>query len=100
MTAFFGGNTLTVGTPAAGPRGVLNNILLVNLTPPGGSFFNNANNLNRWPDFTVKAAYDPRRGPYHLHIELWGLYRRFFDRCNLKTTPTTPALSAATSTRG
>jgi len=34
------------------------------------------------PDFTVKAAWDPRLGPYHLHIEAWGLYRQFFDRFN------------------
>jgi hypothetical protein len=34
------------------------------------------------PDVTVKAAWDPRLGPYHLHIEAWGLYRQFFDRFN------------------
>src|SRR5216683_3114168 len=41
QTAFFGGNTPTVGTPAVGPQGVLNPNLLVNLTGPGGSFFAN-----------------------------------------------------------
>ena len=84
QTSFFGGNTPTVGTPAVGPQGVLNPNLLVNLTGPGGSFFNNANNLslNQVPDVTVKAAWDPRLGPYHLHIEAWGLYRQFFDRFN------------------
>ena len=84
QTSFFGGNTPTVGTPAIGPQGVLNPNLLVNLTGPGGSFFNNANNvsLNQVPDFTVKAAWDPRLGPYRLHIEAWGLYRQFFDRFN------------------
>jgi len=84
QTSFFGGNTPTVGTPATGPQGVLNPNLLVNLTGPGGSFFNNANNLslNQVPDVTVKAAWDPRLGPYHLHIETWGLYRQFFDRFN------------------
>jgi hypothetical protein len=84
QTAFFGGNTPTVGTPAVGPQGVLNPNLLVNLTGPGGSFFNNANNLslNQVPDITVKAAWDPRLGPYHLHIEAWGLYRQFFDHFN------------------
>ena len=30
----------------------------------------------------MKAAWDPRLGPYHLHIEAWGLYRQFFDRFN------------------
>jgi len=82
QTAFFGGNTPAVGTPAVGPQGVLNPNLLVNLTGPGGSFFNNANNvsLNQVPDVTVKAAWDPRLGPYHLHLEAWALYRQFSDR--------------------
>ena len=84
QTSFFGGNTPAVGTPAAGPQGVLNPNLLVNLTGPGGSFFNNANNvsLNQVPDITVKAAYDPQLGPYRLHLEVWALYRQFFDRFN------------------
>jgi len=84
QTAFFGGNVPAVGTPAVGPQGVLNPNLLVNLTGPGGSFFNNANNLslNQVPDFTIKAAWDPRLGPYHLHIEAWGLYRQLLDRFN------------------
>jgi hypothetical protein len=84
QTSFFGGNVPAVGTPAVGPQGALNPNLLVNLTGPGGSFFNNANNLslNQVPDFTVKAAWDPRLGPYHLHIEAWGLYRQFYDRFN------------------
>jgi len=84
QTAFFGGNVPAVGTPAAGPQGVLNPNLLVNLTGPGGSFFNNANNLslNQVPDITVKAAWDPRLGPYHLHVEAWGLYRQLLDRFN------------------
>jgi hypothetical protein len=84
QTSFFGGNTPTVGTPAVGPQGVLNPNLLVNLTGPGGSFFNNANNvsLNQVPDVTVKAAWDPRLGPYHLHFEAWAMYRQFLDRFN------------------
>jgi hypothetical protein len=82
QTAFFGGNVPTVGTPATGPQGVLNPNLQVNLTGPGGSFFNNLNNvsINQVPDVTVKAAWDPRLGPYKLHIEGWGLYRQFLDR--------------------
>ena len=61
QTSFVGGNVAAVGTPAVGPQGVLNPNLLINLTGPGGSFFNNANNLslNRVPDVTVKAAWDP-----------------------------------------
>jgi hypothetical protein len=84
QTSFFGGNTPAVGTPAVGPQGVINPNVLVNLTGPGGSFFNNANNisLNQVPDITVKGAWDPRLGPYHLHIEAWGLYRQMFDRFN------------------
>jgi len=84
QTAFFGGNTPAVGTPASGPQGVLNPNLTVNLAPPGGSFFNNANNvsLNQVPDFTGKAAWDPRLGPYRLHLEAWAEYRQFFDRFN------------------
>ena len=74
----------TVGTPAVGPQGVLNPNLQVNLTGPGGSFFNNLNNvsLNQVPDVTVKAAWDPRLGPYKLHVEAWALYRQLFDRFN------------------
>jgi hypothetical protein len=84
QTAFFGGNTPLVGTPAVGPQGVLNPNLQVNLTGPGGSFFNNANNvsLNHVPDFTAKAAWDPRLGPNKLHVEGWVLYRDFYDRFN------------------
>jgi hypothetical protein len=84
QTSFVGGNVPAVGTPAVGPQGVLNPNLLVNLTGPGGSFFNNANNLslNRVPDVTVKAAWDPRLGPNKLHIEGWALYRNFYDHFN------------------
>ena len=62
----------------------MNPNLLVNLTGPGGSFFNKANNLslNQVPDVTVKGAWDPRLGPSKLHVETWGLYRQFFDRFN------------------
>jgi len=84
QTSFFGGNTPLVGTPAVGPQGVLNPNVLVNLTGPGGSFFNNANNLslNHVPDLTVKGAWDPRLGPYKLHLEGWAMYRDFYDRFN------------------
>ncbi len=84
QTSFVGGNVPAVGTPAVGPQGVLNPNLLVNLTGPGGSFFNNANNLslNHVPDFTIKGAWDPRLGPNKLHFEGWALYRDFYDRFN------------------
>jgi hypothetical protein len=84
QTSFVGGNVPAVGTPAVGPQGVLNPNLLVNLTGPGGSFFNNANNLslNRIPDVTVKAAWDPMLGANHFHVEGWALYRNFYDHFN------------------
>lgn len=86
QTSFVGGNVPAVGTPAVGPQGVLNPNLLVNLTGPGGSFFNNANNvsLNRLPDFTVKAAWDPMLGANKFHIEGWALYRNFYDHFNFE----------------
>jgi hypothetical protein len=84
QTSFFGGNAPLVGTPAVGPQGVLNPNLLVNLTGPGGSFFNSANNvsLNHVPDVVAKVAWDPRLGPNKLHVEGWVLYRDFYDRFN------------------
>jgi hypothetical protein len=86
QTSFVGGNVPAVGTPAVGPQGVLNANLLVNLTGPGGSFFNNANNLslNRLPDFTVKAAWDPMLGANKFHVEGWALYRNFYDHFNFE----------------
>jgi outer membrane murein-binding lipoprotein Lpp len=86
QTSFVGGNVPAVGTPAVGPQGVLNPNLLVNLTGPGGSFFNNANNLslNRVPDVTVKAAWDPMLGANKFHIEGWALYRNFYDHFNFE----------------
>ena len=85
-TNYFGGNVAAVGTPAAGPQGVLNPNLLINLTGPGGSFFNSLNNvsLNRLPDVTFKAAWDPRLGANKFHIEGWALYRNFYDRFNFE----------------
>jgi hypothetical protein len=86
QTAFFGGNVPTVGTPAVGPQGVLNANALFNLTGPGGSFFNSLNNvsLNHVPDVVAKAAWDPRLGPYKLHVEGWAVYRDFYDRFNFE----------------
>src|SRR5260370_2658863 len=86
QTSFVGGNVPAVGTPAVGPQGVLNPNLLVNLTGPGGSFFNNAKNLslNRLPDFTVKAAWDPMFGANKFHVEGWALYRNFYDHFNFE----------------
>jgi hypothetical protein len=83
-TSFVGGNVPFVGTPANGPQGVLNPNLLINLTGPGGSFFNRANNISLKcvPDVTIKAAWDPRLGPTKFHAEGWLLYRDVYDRFN------------------
>jgi hypothetical protein len=80
-TTYFGGNAPAVGTPAVGPQGVLNPNLLVNITGPGGSFFNSLNNvsLNRIPDITAKAAWDPMLGANKFHVEAWVLYRDLYD---------------------
>ena len=98
-TSFVGGNVPLVGTPAVGPQGVLNPNLLVNLTGPGGSFFNNANNLslNQVPDVTIKGAWDPRLGPNKLHIEAWALYRDFYDRFNFANHDVSMSVSAVIS---
>lgn len=88
QTSFFGGSgdftgaTPFVGTPVSGPKGVVNTNLLFSQNGPGGSFFNPLTNvsLNRIPDVTVKAAWDPMIGSNKLHIEAWGMYREFFDR--------------------
>ena len=86
QTAFFGGNTPLVGTPAGGrtarraepqPAGW-------NLTGPGGSFFNNANNvsLNHVPGFHGKGGMGSTSRAQQAHVEGWVLYRDFYDRFN------------------
>ena len=99
QTSFFGGNTPTVGTPAVGPQGVLNTNLLVNLTGPGGSFFNNANNLslNQVPDVTLKAAWDPGSGLTSCTSRRGASIASCSIASISPTTPTTPAASAGTS---
>jgi hypothetical protein len=99
QTAFFGGNTPAVGTPAVGPQGVLNPNLLVNLTGPGGSFFNNANNLslNQVPDVTVKAAWDPLLDPTSCTSRLGGSIASSSIASTSPAIPTTPAASAVIS---
>src|SRR5258708_6636399 len=89
QTAYFGGNVPFVGTPAGRPQGVLNPNLLVNLTGPGGSFFNNPNNLslNHVPDLTVKPARHPRLPPHKLPIQRSGLFRPSFPASPLPHTP-------------
>ncbi|MGH6641083.1 MAG: hypothetical protein ACRED3_00150 [Bradyrhizobium sp.] len=90
QTIFVGGNgdfrgaTAFVGTPASGPQGVVTPNILFGVTGPGGSFFNPLTNLslNRVPDVTVKAAWDPMIGGNKLHVEAWGLYRELLDRSN------------------
>ena len=94
QTIFVGGNgdfrggtapNTFVGTGVSGIPGVVNATTLFGVTGPGGSFFNPLTNLslNRVPDVTVKAAWDPTIGGRKLHVEAWGLYREFLDRSNL-----------------
>jgi hypothetical protein len=52
----------------------------------GGSGFDKANNLslNHIPDLVAKAAYEPIiNGAQPLHIEVYGLYRDYYDRVNI-----------------
>ena len=51
---------------------------------PGGSGFNSQNSLslNRIPDVILKAAGDPAIGDRTLHLEVYGLYRDFYERLN------------------
>ncbi len=94
QTIFVGGNgdfrggtapNTFVGTGVSGVPGAVSGTTLFGVTGPGGSFFNPLTNLslNRVPDVTVKAAWDPTIGGNKLHVEAWGLYREFLDRSNL-----------------
>ena len=48
----------------------------------GGPEFNNANNLslNSVPDVIGKVAYDNPIDGHSLHVEMFGIYRDFYDR--------------------
>lgn len=91
QTIFVGGNgdfrggtapNTFVGTGLSGVPGVVSPTTLFGVTGPGGSFFNPLTNLslNRVPDVTVKAAWDPTISGRKLHVEAWGLYRELMDR--------------------
>ncbi len=49
------------------------------------SGFNSANtlSLNHIPDVVAKVAYDPILADRSLHLEVFGLYRNFYERLNL-----------------
>jgi hypothetical protein len=52
----------------------------------GGSLLNNTNNfsLNHVPDVVAKFAWEPvMGGAQPLHMEVYGIYRSFYDRVNL-----------------
>jgi len=54
----------------------------------GGSLLNNTNNfsLNHIPDVIGKLAWEPMiGGSQPLHIEVYGMYRNFYDRINVAT---------------
>ena len=55
----------------------------------GGSLLNNTNNfsLNHIPDVIGKLAWEPTiGGAQPLHVEVFGLYRDFYDRINVNAT--------------
>lgn len=57
-------------------------------THAGGSLFNSANNfsLNHVPDIIGKLAWEPKiDGAQPLHMEVYGIYRSFYDRVNVAT---------------
>ena len=60
----------------------------VNLTDyaPAGSGFNSANtlSLNHIPDVVAKVAYEPVVADRTVHLEVFGLYRSFYERLNLE----------------
>jgi hypothetical protein len=49
-----------------------------------GAEFNSANtlSLNHIPDVVAKVAYDPQFADRTLHVEVFGLYRSFYERLN------------------
>ena len=49
---------------------------------PGGSGFDSANtlSLNHIPDVVAKAVYEPTVADRTLHLEVFGLYRSFYER--------------------
>lgn len=59
-----------------------------NQVAQGGSLFNNANNIsfNHVPDVVVKVATDQTLEGHHVHAEVFGLYRDFYDRVGSGST--------------
>ena len=58
-------------------------------THAGGSLFNSVNNfsLNHVPDIIGKLAWEPKiDGAQPLHMEVYGIYRSFYDRVNVAAT--------------
>ena len=51
---------------------------------PAGSGFNSANtlSLNHIPDVVAKVAYEPTFADRTIHMEVFGLYRSFYERLN------------------
>jgi hypothetical protein len=51
---------------------------------PAGSGFNSANtlSLNHIPDVIAKVAYEPTFADRTMHVEVFGLYRNFYERLN------------------
>ena len=66
----------------------------------GGSGFNNVNtlSLNHIPDVVAKAAYEPTIFDRPLHLEVFGLFRAFYDREASDILYTPPAAGAKAGT--
>ncbi|MEP6885040.1 MAG: hypothetical protein ABJC66_09865 [Gammaproteobacteria bacterium] len=56
----------------------------VNYNSPAGSGFNSANtlSLNHVPDVVAKLAYETEIAERSVHVEVYGLYRNFYERLN------------------
>ncbi len=65
--------------------GAASGVTVTSITP-GGSGFDKANNLslNHIPDIVGKVAWEPHIGSAQpLHLELFGIYRSYYDRVNI-----------------
>ena len=73
----FSPSPTALSASAASPTGTVDQSV-------AGSGFNSSNNLsiNRMPDVVAKVAYEPTFGERTGHLEVFGLYRDFYQRLN------------------
>ena len=80
------GSALTASANPQGPAGISSSSLLTNI---------NTFSINHIPDVIGKIAFEPNIGGARpVHLELFGLYRDYYDRINIgqiAATSTTPA---------